>query len=338
MPTLPSPKVGSRHNCAVVCCMKNEGMFALEWVAYHRSIGFDKIFVLTNDCSDGTDKILNRLDALGEVIHIPNPITPGMRPQVEGLRRAMAHPAMQDVAWLLHIDADEFLNVTAGDGKVSDLLNVVGACDAIAIAWRPMGSGGRKIWTHDSVLATQTLTQHRILVRLLMHKCMFRPNRFGSAIDHMPKEPCDGSVVLKNTSGDDLNTRALFKPAASRFRAMTDAQYTWQNADIHHYAVRSEDVFLLKNIRGDGMANAHPRYIVGSKFWRRIERNATNDTSIQRHLPVLQAKMAQYRDDPELKALDLAAFQWFTAQRDRHLTEENRAQWIMNRADNSDLE
>jgi hypothetical protein len=52
--------------------MRNECLFALEWVAYHRAIGFDDMFVCTNDCDDGTDEMMDRLQALGLVHHIGN--------------------------------------------------------------------------------------------------------------------------------------------------------------------------------------------------------------------------------------------------------------------------
>jgi hypothetical protein len=52
--------------------MKNEAPYILEWVAHHLVIGFDHIVVLTNDCTDTTNAILTRLDALGYVTFQPN--------------------------------------------------------------------------------------------------------------------------------------------------------------------------------------------------------------------------------------------------------------------------
>jgi hypothetical protein len=53
--------------------MKNEGPFILKWLAYHLMIGINDFVVFTNDCEDGTDAILERLDELGLVRHLPNP-------------------------------------------------------------------------------------------------------------------------------------------------------------------------------------------------------------------------------------------------------------------------
>ena len=47
-----------------MACMKDEAMFVVEWVAYHLVIGFDTVVVCTNNCSDGTDALLDRLTGL----------------------------------------------------------------------------------------------------------------------------------------------------------------------------------------------------------------------------------------------------------------------------------
>lgn len=52
--------------------MKNEGPFVLEWVAHNRAIGVDQMVVMTNDCTDGTDELLKRLDERGILTHIDN--------------------------------------------------------------------------------------------------------------------------------------------------------------------------------------------------------------------------------------------------------------------------
>ena len=54
-------------------CMKDEGPFILEWVAWHRAMGLTDLVVFTNDCTDGTDDLLDRLDEMGELKHLPNP-------------------------------------------------------------------------------------------------------------------------------------------------------------------------------------------------------------------------------------------------------------------------
>ena len=73
MPEIKADGQEGRGRAAIVTCMKNEGPFILEWLAYHRAIGFDDFLVYTNDCTDGTDTMLDALQARGIVQHRDNP-------------------------------------------------------------------------------------------------------------------------------------------------------------------------------------------------------------------------------------------------------------------------
>ncbi len=322
MPT-PIP----RTKRAVVCCMRNEAVFLPEWVAYHLSIGFDRIFLVTNGCQDGTDLIADRLAMTEPLIHIRNPVQPGEPPQAIGLPYALNHAQMADVEWLLHIDADEFLNVTTGAGRVDDLIAAAGNCDCIAITWRFIASDGRTEWNGGSLLAEQTGSSARIEDSLHYHKSLFRPEKFGRITCHLPKEPKEPEPQARNTAGAKIANKGLLHPTADTFRGIKDHHCTWENADIHHYFVRAEDVFMLKNVRGDGMAFAHGNHVLGSKLWTLAESSAVTDRSIQRYLPAVRARLATYRADPVLSRLMDAAQDWLVQQRETYLTAENRAVW-----------
>lgn len=326
MNVLPA-SMTQRHLRAVAACMKNEGQFLLEWVAYYRSIGFDRVFLITNDCSDGTDDMADRLSELDDVIHIRNAFEPGSSAQIAGMAAALAHPAMSDVEWLLHCDADEFLDVTCGDESVDALISTVGTpCDAIAICWRHAGSEGRTRWERGSVIATHRHFARRPTPTLAMHKTLFRPDRFISAIDHMPKGP-KGRITLRNTAGARMNPRSLKHPTRSRYRGQEPDAITWENASLIHYATRSEDLFVLKNVRGDGMGRSNPRYQLGSPFWRRANHCDEESVSMHRRLAAVRMRIAQFRQDDKLAALDDAAWAWFETMRDTHLTEPNLRAW-----------
>lgn len=38
---------------ALMSCVKDEGPFVVEFVAHHLVLGFDRIMMASNDCSDG---------------------------------------------------------------------------------------------------------------------------------------------------------------------------------------------------------------------------------------------------------------------------------------------
>lgn len=321
------PTAIPRTKRAVVACMRNEAVFLPEWVAYHLSIGFDRIFVVTNGCQDGTDLMADRLAETEPLIHIRNPVQPGEPPQAIGLPFALNHPEMADVEWLLHIDSDEFLNVTTGAGRVDDLIAAAGDCDCIAVAWRYIASGGRVAWTGGSLIAEQTMSIARVEDQIKFHKSLFRPDQFGRITCHMPKEPVKDKPVVHNTAGAKLPPRGVIRPDKDTFSAMEPQDFTWENADIHHYFVRAEDVFMLKNIRGDGMAYLHGNHVLGSKLWALAERQEVADTTIHRHLADVQARLALYRADSVLRNLMTGALDWLDHQRKQHLTAENLAAW-----------
>lgn len=315
-----------RH--AIAACMRNEGQFLLEWVAYHRAIGFDRVFVATNDCTDGTDAMLDRLAQIDDVVHVANPLEPGTGPQVSGMRRMLAHPAMADIEWLLHCDADEFLDVSIGTGRVQDLTAALSPpddpADVIALCWKPMGSCGLKDWPGGSVIETFIRTSRRPRRLSERHKSLFRPALFDAAIDHMPKAPRRDSLTLKDSAGNRLDPHSLFHPTQSRFRKNQSTDLTWENAALRHYAVKSEDVFLMKNIRGDGMGLSSNNYTLGSRYWKYGDRNKREDRAMLRHLPATRAVWDRYLADPVLGPLDRAAQDWFRNQRALHLTEDRR--------------
>ncbi len=259
---------------AVASCMRNEAIFVLEWIAHQRLCGFRTIIIVTNDCTDGTDTICDQIAASDpDFIHIRSTLEPEESPQIKGMEQVFQLPVIGDVDYLLHCDSDEFLNIDVGKGQVADLIAATGDADCIALAWRPFGDAGNKRWAGG--LVTENCMQSAAVLRpsFTVHKSLFRPSRFQRATDHMPKAPNAPDVSLVNTRGEPMPTASLFHPRHARFRRTPPELFTWDNACIFHYAIRSEDVFLMKNNRGDGMGRETQRYHLNSKFWRRNNKN-----------------------------------------------------------------
>ncbi|MCR9155752.1 MAG: glycosyltransferase family 2 protein [Rhodobacteraceae bacterium] len=312
----------------LVSCMRNEAPFLLEWVAYHSTLGFDRIFVYTNACTDGTDLMLERLQQMGVVTHVHNPMTEGLGPQASAMQHFMSQDEVQRLDWVLHIDADEFLNVRLGQGSIADLLVVADTADVMALMWRPFGNNGLTRWTGGSVLETFTATQARPRAPNAQHKSLFRPSSFGAAIDHMPKEPLCKDVRLINSAGMACEPHALFARHQSRYRLPVE-QLSWENAYINHYAVRSDDIFLMKNVRGDGMGRVSEKYFLNSNFYRRQNKNGGQDTSILQHKDALNARLSEFMADPVLNFLHTQSLEAFFRMRDRVLTPERIEEWTV---------
>ncbi|MDH5530711.1 MAG: glycosyltransferase family 2 protein, partial [Paracoccaceae bacterium] len=136
-----------------VSMMKDEGPFVLEWIAHHMAVGFTDFVVYTNDCTDGTDAMLMRLEELGLAHHRVNAIPDGLRPQPSALNYAQEEKLVGTSDWVLVFDADEFLCIKYGDGTLDDMIGAAKekGANGIVITWRIFGSSGVEHWSREPV-------------------------------------------------------------------------------------------------------------------------------------------------------------------------------------------
>ena len=317
---------------AVAACMRNEGLFLLEWVAYHQVVGFDRVIVVTNDCTDGSDALAARLSARGEVVHLPNAVPHGVAPQASGMAMVFEYLGQEkDPGWLLHIDADEFLCVNAGEGRVADLLAVAGEADVIALPWRFFGDAGLTDWPGGAVLTQFTRAEAAPDPDQVKGKAMFRVKHFGAASDHTPLAPKVVDPVVVNADGRPLKNAALYNRRMNRFRPLGRVAKA-KSACINHYAAKSPDLFLMRNDRGDGQGNTSNKYHLGSRWHRIVNRNDVEARQILRLWPEVEARLARLRADPETAQLEIACRDWFSARKSQVLTPAAVAAWTVSEA------
>ena len=145
-----------------VLCVRNEGAFLLEWLAHHRAIGITDFVVLSNDCDDGTDAMLDRLQALGWLTHVRNdgPFDKGGI-QFTALKQADRMAEIRRADWLLTLDIDEFVNIHTGDHTLAALLAALPEADAITLTWRVFGNCGLRDYADTPVTETLPSTASR---------------------------------------------------------------------------------------------------------------------------------------------------------------------------------
>lgn len=92
--------------CAII---KDEADYILEWIAFHRVVGFEYFYIYDNESSDGVGSLLAPLEAHGICTRTPWPRAQEPdAPQTRAYRHAMASIGNQ-TTWLATIDADEFV-------------------------------------------------------------------------------------------------------------------------------------------------------------------------------------------------------------------------------------
>lgn len=294
------------NSVAIVTCMKNEGPFILEWLAYHRVIGVENFLVYTNDCTDGTDTFLDLLQAKGLVQHRDNPFREsGLKPQHAALHAADDEPMMQRSDWLVCMDVDEFINVKVGDGRLSDLFAAVPDANMIAMTWRLFGNSDQHAFRDAPLIgdftrcaAEMTRKPHQAWGFKTLYRNLGIFKKLGV---HRPKG-------LKPQLWEQINwVNGSGKPMPkSNFRnawRSTKATVGYDLVSLNHYAVRSAESFLVKRDRG--RVN-HVDRDQGLAYWFRMNHNIVEDTSITRMLPALQAEMNRLLADPEIAKMHSA--------------------------------
>ncbi|MDZ4393598.1 glycosyltransferase family 2 protein [Cypionkella sp.] len=250
--------------------VKNEGAFLIEWLAHHRACGFSDFLVYSNDCSDGTDAMLDRLAVMGWLTHIRNDGPHEEGPQWAMLKAADKHPLVAKADWLLFCDIDEFVNIHVGDRSLSALLNALPEANAIPLTWRMFGNAGVIEITDQPVTETFTRAAPPSFAwpwRAQLFKTLFRNDGTYRKLGvHRPRSPDParaGQARWFDGSGRPLP--ADFRQA----RIFSDySRNNYQLVQLNHYALGSMQNYLVKADRGRANRDASG---FDMSYW--VERN-----------------------------------------------------------------
>ncbi|MFV2003381.1 MAG: glycosyltransferase family 2 protein [Paracoccaceae bacterium] len=289
-----------------VTCVKNEGPFLIEWIAFHRVIGVTDFLIYSNDCDDATDALLDALHERGLVVHLANPAQ-GRNYQMEALKDARTHDTVRGADWVWIADVDEFLNIHVGDGTIPELIDACGNPQAISLNFQFFANRGvdkfvdepvigqflhshnPDIWRDQLAIEVKTLIRADFPTRYFgAHRPFFRENLAKS------KHPS-----WSDGSGRDVPHRFLVVANKRRIRRFP-AHGARRFATLNHYALRSLDSYLIKNARGD--VNRENRDF-DVDYWRERNDDEYFDDSILRYLERLKTEVAFLRSDAKTDAL-----------------------------------
>ena len=306
----PTRQTSPHGSLVALSTMKDEGPFVVEWVAHHLAIGFTEVMVYTNDCSDGTDTLLKRLEEMDiGVHHRENVIPEGMKPHPSMLKLAAEEELVITSDWLLVLDADEFMAIKHPshtlDGLVTDL-NAMNA-SAMVLTWRIFGSSGIREWSQQPITEQFTRAAPEFWNKGWGTKTMlkFDPKylRLGMhrpIIKSQHKETdYPESVLWVNGSGKPLEEWFKFRGWRSIRRTVG---YDW--AQINHYAIKSMDAYSLRKFRGNANLKKD-KY--NSDYWSLQDRNEVENLAIAHHRDRRAQIMAALLEDAEVRRLHEAA-------------------------------
>ena len=138
-------KKNRRNVVAVVAIAKNESEYIREWVAYHRAVGIDKIYLYDNDSTDGMLSCIK--DFIDSQFVVCEPIH-GQCRQMDAYNHALQHYG-KECKYMAFIDCDEFL--TPLDDRVpliellDDFFENHSKASALAVNWCMFGSSNLEV-------------------------------------------------------------------------------------------------------------------------------------------------------------------------------------------------
>lgn len=254
----PDPRV------LIGTCMKDEGPFILEWLAWHKSLGVTDFVVFTNDCSDGTDALLDHLHDRGDVIHLPNPALATAAAALQPIALNYLHHMrqMREADYFISMDVDEFLTIHCGDGSFDALLAAAGDFDVLSVSEINHGCNGRE--SYEPGWLTEQFPAHQT----------WRPGRWKAARGVKSITRLSDKVArLRNHRPDMLGEVRWLDGAARPISALRadaslngiDCRGAYDLVSLDHFALRSVDSYLVKMFRGDVVVKNKR---VSQRYWR----------------------------------------------------------------------
>ena len=318
LPGEPYPILGPRKlpkgstGNVIVACMKNEGPYIVEWVAYHRVIGVDNFVIYTNGCEDGTSEILERLQDMGVLEHRNNDAWKGNSPQQYALNRSLKEPVVKNADWVIHIDVDEFINVRCGNGTLADFFERIPGATNVAMTWRLFGNAGIAsfddrpvIEQFDRCAPKYCPKPHTVWGFKTMSKNIGAYEKLSCHRPNKLIEERRDDVLWVNGSGAPMGDAVKEKGWRSEMRSIG-----YDLIQLNHYALRSAESFMIKRQRGRAL---HVDRTIGLNYWVRMDWSENRDLTIQRNMDRLRAEMAALLADETLAALHAQAADWHRA-------------------------
>lgn len=318
VPALAAATPAGAGRKVLFSAMKNEAPFVLEWVAYHKVIGFNEIVICSNPSNDGMEELLAALATAGEVRHLRATVPAGESPQFAATETFRQEVGFRDGDWYLWLDADEFLNVHVGDRTVAALIDAMDEKRCALINWRIFGTSGQQSFPGrfiDPAFTGSALPEFPTNCAL---KTLFRssPGFAGFARHgiHRPLVASGSDLVASDVlvgsgntalAGSEVHGRWLRGEDVKRTSRVRPAEFGWKLAQINHYSVRTADFFALKALRGRGYTSKKKQQTDNrhtDEFFREHDRNEAEDRSILHWQDRVTAEIDRLMQIPDVAA------------------------------------
>ena len=253
--------------------------------------------------------MLAALCEAGFIGHLDNVLKPEEIPQHVGYDKLRRRFGVDGADWLMMLDADEFLHVAVGSGRVQDLTALGAGVDIIALNAMTFGTvpGG---WASGRVCAQFPLRLGlRDKINGAVKSLTMAPGRFRGVHNHH-MVGYRGAGPLRVMRGDgSVFDLAGDVPLWSRLRAFPHTEISQELAHYNHYAIKTWDAYQLRRDRGRGAVaetTAENQRHTDAYFAARAKANIPDDR-IAVYAPEVLAMMARMLEIPAVAAAQAEA-------------------------------
>jgi hypothetical protein len=290
-----------KYKSAAFVTMRDDGLSLIEWVAHYRALGFDHLFIFSNDNVDGSDQLLSALADRKIITYIDNKTSGKISPQRKAFEYSIhLLPELRNYEWVFYLDSDEYLVLSPEyHDNIKCLLNRISERytqppQGIVYNWRWFVSGA--LYSRSKGLLLERF-QHSVSHRSF--KSLVRLKDVTSMrMLHFPEVRQDGIFLDSNL--DQIEDKNLWN--------FTTPNYL--GGRINHYWHKSFEEFALKKRRGDALSsNARNEYSRDFKLyfdWNAEESEENLDVPPPSLLRRIKAEVAYLHSLPGVSEIELA--------------------------------
>jgi hypothetical protein len=292
-------RIRPSRRAAVVCSMRDDGIYALEWIAHYQALGFEGIFIYTNDNADGSEHLLRRLAGHGVITLVESETAGTVRPEVKAFEHALnlLHD-LRDYEWVLFVDSDEFFQ--PGAAYRHCVANVLDALAARFPSEPPSAVVYEWLWFNSGMVFER---RPGLLLERFQHasphwltKPLVRVRDATSMRKQHIPELCPGGFIV-NSAFERLDAERVWERRPPQYAG----------GRINHYWPKSFEEFSLKKARGDALPIDADEYRRGFKLffeWNGPETPETHHPVDTTFLGAVKSRMQRLRGLDGIAAIE----------------------------------
>jgi hypothetical protein len=268
-------------NYLSACCVfRNETRYLREWVEYHRLVGVERFYMISNDEAPGEAAAVLKPYIDAGVVRFGRAAGKTFVGFQGLIYQQMLGLARGRTRWLAFLDVDEFLLPVSAAG-VPEVLAEYEDCPALVVNWACFGSSGL---VHAPPLQTAGYRtrladddeENRI------YKSIVDPERAVA-----PANPHSFTLREGEVAVDE------FRSPVEHPSRNPNTPFFGRRLRVNHYRTRSASEFSDKMSRWRNAG--HPQLETAAdveRYWTRMHRTALPDETIQRFVPELERRLA----------------------------------------------